>query len=213
MKNVLSASIIILLFSFTILSIEGCISLLFKKEFKSISFYKSEEYNDANVQRVLLVPFTFETRRDKIVKEVTDAFFIELQKSTKFDTIVPQESLDLFLQQGDIWNRGVVRAEIIIEARKRYKVDAIIFGTITQYKPYEPPILGVKVGMFSTVSGNVMWSSDAIFDSSESSVIQLVKTYYKNKFQKKQTLYDWRIILLSTKRYAQFVAHHIIVTL
>ncbi len=212
MKNVLSASIIILI-SFTIMSIEGCISLLSKKEFKSISFYKSEEYNDTNVQRVLLVPFTFETRRDKIVKEVTDAFFIELQKSTKFDTIVPQESLDLFLQQGDIWNRGVVRAKIIIEAKKRYKVDAIIFGTITQYKPYEPPILGVKVGMFSTVSGNVVWSSDAIFDSSESSVIQLVKTYYKNNFQKKQTLYDWRIILLSTKRYAQFVAHHIIVTL
>ena len=74
-----------------------------------------------------------------------------------------------------------------MEAKKRYNVDAIICGTITQYQPYEPPVLGIKTGMFSTKTGNIMWSSDAIFDSSEAEVIKLLKNYYKEHYQRKQS--------------------------
>ncbi len=80
-------------------------------------------------------------------------------------------------------------------------------------KPKTKPVLGIKIGMFSAMSGNIMWSSDAVFDSSEASVIKLVKSYYKEHYQRKQSLYDWKIILLSMKRYAQFVAHHMVNTL
>ena len=101
----------------------------------------------------------------------------------------------------------------MIEAKKRFKVDAIIFGTITHYMPYEPPVLGIKVGMFSTVTGNVIWTADTILDSSEASVVQLVRTYYRRNYQRKQSLYGWKIILVSMKRYAQFAAHQVITTL
>jgi hypothetical protein len=187
--------------------------VFYTKKFDTINYHKSEEYSNTSLHRVLLLPFTVETQRDKVVDEVTDAFYIELQKSAKFDIVVPQGFQDILSQQKDIWNRGLIRPETIIEAKKRYKVDAIMFGTITQYQPYEPPILGIKIGMFSTISGNIIWSSDAIFDSSEASVIKLVKSYYKEHYQRKQSLYDWKIILLSMKRYAQFAAHYMVDTL
>jgi len=211
MQKILTIPIIILL-SFAVITNEGCISLQ-QKEFKSISFYKSDEYNNAGVHRVLLVPFAFETNREKVVNEVTEAFFVELQKSTKFDVVLPHEFPDKLLPQNDLWIKGLVRAETVIEAKKRFKVDAIIFGTITHYKPYEPPILGIKVGMFSTVTGNVIWTADTILDSSEASVVQLVRTYYRRNYQRKQSLYGWKIILVSMKRYAQFAAHQVITTL
>ncbi|MGR3301204.1 MAG: CsgG/HfaB family protein [Candidatus Scalindua sp.] len=185
----------------------------FTKEFDSVNYHKSEEYDNASLQRVLLLPFTIESNRDKVVKDVTEAFSIELQKSAKFDIIEAQEFQDILSQQKDIWTRGLIRAETIVEAKKRYKVDAIIFGTITQYQPYEPPILGIKIGMFSTKSGNIMWSADAIFDSSQASVIKLLKSYHKKQYQRKQSLYEWNLIMLSMKRYAQFAAFHIIATL
>ncbi len=185
----------------------------YTKEFDTINYHKSEEYINTKLHRVLLLPFTVESQRDKVVNEVTDAFYIELQKSAKFEIIVPQGFQDILSQQNDIWNRGLIRSETIEEAKRRYNVDAIMFGTITQYQPYEPPVLGIKIGMFSAVSGNIMWSSDAIFDSSEASVIKLVKTYYKEHYKRKQSLYDWKIILLSMKRYAQFVAYHMVASL
>jgi hypothetical protein len=211
MQKILTIPIIILL-SFAVITNEGCIPLQ-QKEFKSISFYKSDEYNNAGVHRVLLVPFAFETNREKVVNEVTEAFFVELQKSAKFDVVLPHEFPDKLLPQNDLWIKGLVRAETVIEAKKRFKVDAIIFGTITHYKPYEPPILGIKVGMFSTVTGNVIWTADTILDSSEASVVQLVRTYYRRNYQRKQSLYGWKIILVSMKRYAQFAAHQVITTL
>jgi hypothetical protein len=183
------------------------------KKFDTINYYKSEEYSTTKLHRVLLLPFTIESRRDKVVDEVTDAFYIELQKSAKFDVVVPQGFEDILAQQKDIWNRGLIMPETLVEAKKRYQVEAIIFGTITQYQPYEPPVLGIKIGMFSALSGNIMWSSDAIFDSSEASVIKLVKSYHKKHYQRNQSLYDWKIILVSMKRYAQFVAHHMVGTL
>jgi hypothetical protein len=204
---------IVILLSFAAISNVGCIPLLVQREFKSISFYKSDEYNNTGVHRVLLVPFTFETNREKVINEVTEAFSIELQKSAKFDIVLPHGFPEKLLLQNDLWNKGLVRAETVIEAKKRFKVDAIIFGTITHYKPYEPPILGMKVGMFSTATGNVIWTADTILDSSEATVVRLVKTYYRTNYQRKQSLYGWKIILLSMKRYAQFAAHQVITTL
>ena len=185
----------------------------FTKEFDSVSYHKTEEYNNASLQRVLLLPLTIESKRDKVTDEVTEAFSIELQRSAKFSIVEANEFQDILSQQKDIWNRGLNRAETIVEAKKRYKVEAIIFGQITQYQPYEPPILGIKIGMFSAKSGNIMWSADAIFDSSQASVIKLLKSYHKKQYQRKQSLYDWNLIMLSMKRYSQFVAYHIIKTL
>lgn len=215
-------AITIILFFLVVICTKGCEmtdveemvrSKWFTKEFDSISYHKSEEYSNAGLQRVLLLPFTIESERDKVTDEVTAAFSIELQKSAKFDIVEAQGFQDILSQQKDIWTRGLIRAETIVEAKKRYKVDAIIFGKITQYQPYEPPILGIKIGMFSAKSGNIMWSADAIFDSSQASVIKLLKSYHKKQYQRKQSLYDWNLIMLSMKRYSQFVAYHIIKTL
>jgi hypothetical protein len=211
-KKILPISIIIVL-SFAVISNEGCVLLQPQREFKSISFYKSDEYNNTSVHRVLLVPFTFETNRGKVINEVTEAFFVELQKSAKFDIVQPHGFPEELLHQNDLWNKGLVRAETVIEAKKRFKVDAIIFGTITHYKPYEPPILGMKVGMFSAVTGNVIWTADTILDSSDASVVRLAKDYYRTNYQRKQSLYGWKIILLSMTRYAQFAAYQVITTL
>jgi hypothetical protein len=221
MKPFITTSIAVICF-LSLATITGCVvsdvqdivhERYYTKEFDTINYHRSEEYLNARLHRVLLLPFTVESQRDKVVDEVTEAFYIELQKSAKFEIIVPQGFQDILSQQNDIWNRGLIRPETIEEAKRRYKVDAIMFGTITQYQPYEPPSLGIKIGMFSTVSGNIMWSSDALFDSSEASVIKLVKTYYKEHYKRKQSLYGWKIILLSMKRYAQFAAYHMVDTL
>ncbi len=225
--RIISISALIL---FALMSIKGCTmsempevvqdnmpgviqEKFFTKKFDTINYHKSEEYNNTRLQRVLLLPFSIESNRDKVVNEVTDAFLIESQKISKFSVIVPRKFQDILSQQNDIWTRGLIRSETIVMAKKRYNVDAIIFGTITQYHPYEPPVLGIKIGMFSTKTGNIMWSADAIFDSREASVIKLLKTYYKDHYQRKQSLYDWEILLLSMKRYAQFVAFHMLGTL
>jgi hypothetical protein len=113
-------AITITLFFFIVISTKGCIvtdiegitrETFFTKKFDSVSYHKTEEYNNASLQRVLLLPLTIESKRDKITEEVTEAFSIELQRSAKFDIVEAQEFQDILSQQKDIWNRGLIRAE------------------------------------------------------------------------------------------------------
>ena len=87
----------IILFFLTVMSINGCVmsdmagdmagtvqNTFFTKKYDTISYHKSEEYNNSSIQRVLLLPFTIETSREKVIDNVTEAFFIELQKIARF---------------------------------------------------------------------------------------------------------------------------------
>lgn len=215
MKNKINIATILIIFLITV-SFQGCSSLLSELWSSGVSVdinhFKSQEYYGENIRRILLVPFSFETNREKVVNEVTEAFFVEFQKSGKFDIVMPHELISL-LQQENLWGKGLLRADTLIKVKKRFNVDAVLLGTITHYRPYEPPILGLKLGMFSTKTGHVVWSCDAIVDSSDASVIKLMKYYYKKNYQQKQSLYNWKIVMLSMKRYSKFVAHRIITTL
>lgn len=178
----------------------------------SINYSKTDAFHETPIHRALLLPFEYDIDRDAIIDEVTEAFAVELRKLGRFEVVLPEESRAAISINHGIWSRGTVDLDTILALRKRYEADAIIFGSITHYRPYEPMLLGVKVGMISTDTGLVIWSADGIFDSNENEVAELVKQYFESTHQK-NALYGWRLILLSMRRYSQFVANQITKTL
>lgn len=164
------------------------------------------------IRRVLLLPFEYTVDREAIIDEVTEAFAVELRKTGNFEVVAPQENNATATTGHEIWIRGSITLNTLLTLRKKYEVDAIVFGNITHYRPYEPMLLGVKVGMISTDTGAVVWSADGVFDSNENEVAELVKRYFETTHQK-SALYGWKLILLSLRRYSQFVANQITETL
>lgn len=178
----------------------------------SLSYNKTDEYKKIRIRRVLLLPFEYNVDREAIIDEVTEAFAVELRKIGSFEVVVPSgNNAPLTTEQG-IWDKGSINLNTLLTLRKNYDADAIVFGNITHYRPYEPMLLGVKVGMISTDTGGVVWSADGVFDSNENEVAELVKHYFESTHQK-SALYGWKLILLSMRRYSQFVANQITETL
>ncbi|MDR4509765.1 MAG: hypothetical protein MRJ65_16285 [Candidatus Brocadiaceae bacterium] len=165
-----------------------------------------------HVRRVLLLPFEYDVDREAVIDEVTEAFAVELRKIGQFEIVLPLENKSVASLKHEIWVKGSFDIHTIIMLQKQYDVDAIIFGEITHYRPYEPMSLGVKVGMVSTDNGAVLWSADGVFDSNENEVAELVQHYFESTHQK-TALYGWKLILLSMRRYSQFVANQITATL
>ena len=178
----------------------------------SLSYNKSDEFKKTQIRRVLLLPFEYNVDREAVIDEVTEAFSVELRKIGSFEVVVPTSNKATIIPEHEIWARGSVNLNTLLILRKKYDVDAIIFGNITHYRPYEPMLLGVKVGMISTDTGSVVWSADGVFDSNENEVAELVKQYFESTHQK-SALYGWKLILLSMRRYSQFVANQITETL
>lgn len=180
--------------------------------YSSLSYNKTDEFEKFHIRRVLLLPFEYNIDREAVIDEVTEAFSVELRKIGSFEVILPPGSKTTRNQEYEIWVKGSINLKTILALRKKYDVDAIIFGNITHYRPYEPMLLGVKLGMISTDTGEVIWSADGVFDSNENEVAKLVKYYFESTHQK-SALYGWKLILLSMRRYSQFVANQITKTL
>ncbi|OQZ04909.1 MAG: hypothetical protein B6D34_01370 [Candidatus Brocadia sp. UTAMX1] len=177
-----------------------------------LNYGKTEEFKKTPIHRVLVLPFEYDVGREAIIDEVTEAFAVELRKLGSFEVIFPTENRVALTFDQKIWNSGTIDLDTVLTLRRRYDADAIIFGNITHYRPYEPILLGVKVGMISTETGLVIWSADGVFDSNENEVAELVKEYFESTHQK-NALYGWKLILLSMRRYSQFVASQITKTL
>lgn len=194
-----------------LLAIAGCLSTL-PTHSSSLSYNKTDQFKKMHIQRVLLLPFEYNIDREAVIDEVTEAFAVELRKIGSFEVVVPAGNKTTLSPEHEIWVKGSINLNTILTLRKKYDVDAIIFGTITHYRPYEPMLLGVKVGMISTDTGEIVWSADGVFDSNENEVAQLVKHYFESTHQK-SALYGWKLILLSMRRYSQFVANQITETI
>lgn len=199
------------LFFICLLAVMGC-SGTPPHHSSSLNYNKSDEYKKICIRRVLLLPFEYNVDREAIIDEVTEAFAVELRKIGSFEVVVPSGNKTKLAPEHEIWDKGSINLSTLLALRKKYDVDAIVFGNITHYRPYEPMLLGVKAGMISTDTGTVVWSADGVFDSNENEVAELVKHYFESTHQK-NALYGWKLILLSMRRYSQFVANQITETL
>lgn len=193
------------------LAIIGCTSTS-PSRYSRLSYHKSDIFHNIYMGRVLLLPFEYNIDREAVIDEVTEAFAVELRKTGNFEVIVPTGNKPILMPEDKLWDKGTINLNILVNLRKKHDVDAIVFGNITHYRPYEPMLLGVKVGMISTDTGDVIWGADGVFDSNENEVAELVKHYFDSTHQK-SALYGWKLILLSMRRYSQFVANQITETL
>jgi hypothetical protein len=98
-----------------------------------------------------------------------------------------------------------VDVESLIVAQKAYLADAFLFGTVTQYKPYDPPVLGLKLRLLSARTGDVIWAAEALFNANERDVRAMAEGYFANSGLKDR-LYGPELIFMSPRLYADFVA-------
>ena len=193
------------------IGISGCSFMPAKKPLTS--YNKSDELYKFNIRRIIVIPFAYESDREEVVREVTESIAIELQKTGEFDVVLLHENIGLFLEGRQLWNKGSIKSEILIEAKRRFGADAIISGAITHYRPYQPLVLGLKLGMINTDTGSLLWSFDGIFDSNETKVTNMAKSYFEKSSQKESSIYGWEIMLLSMRQYTRFVTSQVVSTL
>jgi len=203
-----STLVIIILFLFIF---SGCESTP-PTRYSGLSYNKSNELRKTYLHRVLLLPFEYDVDREAVIDEITAAFAVELRKIGRFEVIVPDGRKAKMLSENKIWDKGSININTVLRLSRNFDIDAIIFGSITHYRPYEPMLLGLKIGMISADNGIILWSADGVYDSNENEVAELVKYYFDSTHQK-SSLYGWKLILLSMRRYSQFVANQITKTL
>ena len=92
---------------------------------------------------------------------------------------------------------------------KAYLADAFLFGTVTQYKPYDPPVLGLKLRMLSARDRQRHLGRGSVYQRARAGRARLAEAYFQNSGLKDR-LYGPELVLMSPKLFAEFVAAQVV---
>ena len=170
----------------------------------------ASDFDTYRIGRVGLMPFAGDDLTEEQSAGLEAAFFTEISHSTPFE-LVKLDPLDLQeVRASDAYRRGWYAPDTIVATARRYSLDAVLFGTVTQSQFFPPQKLSVSVDMVAAETGLVIWSSTVHLDATEERVRDGLEAYFSNTRGKvEDDSQDWRTALLSPSRFAQFAAFQI----
>lgn len=165
----------------------------------------SNDFETYEIRRVGLLPFAGREIDDLRREEFQLALLSELSQSTPYEVVL-LDRYDLEeIEESEPHRRGWYLPRTIIELSRRYSLDAVMFGTVTQQRTYPPQLLSLEVDMVSAETGLVIWSSSVHLDATDQRVVDGLKLYWGDKDDKRA----WELALLSPERFARFAAFQV----
>jgi len=171
-----------------------------------VSCWRAEAFRLADVRRAVVLPFSREAPTADFLADLEATFAGEMQKERRFE-VVPLGDSDAGLASAEVRREGAYRIGSLIEIARAYGADAALVGTVTQFRPYEPMALGLKVELVSAAAGDVVWSAEALFDCAEEATLEAIREYHaaRGGRDERSDVTGWRRITTSPQAFARFV--------
>lgn len=183
---------------------------LVSPKYKAKNYFIYPDFDSLDINHVAVVDFTNSSTEPGIEKNVQDMFLRELNKVNKFE-ISPCPYIEKSKQLFQI--NGRYTKEDLLDIAKNYHIDAVLMVEITHYKAYRPLVLGIKIKMVQTITGDDIWVVDELYDSTDYKVSSAAKEFYFKYIDNDHTFYKWKIMLKSMRHFTQFVCYDIFKTL
>lgn len=162
----------------------------------------SSDFETYRIHRVGLLPFSGAEVTAEHARALQHAFHSELSQSTPFEVVLLDEHDLEALEKSEPYRRGWYRPKTIIGLSKRYSLDALAFGTVTQQRTFPPQVLALQVDLVSAETGLVIWSAAVHVGADDPRVRDGLALYYGNEDDEEA----WRLALLSPERLGRFAA-------
>ena len=124
---------------------------------------------------------------------------------------LPQEA-----EEDEVLNRtlhlGRLSTQAMVSVCERYHVDGVLFANVTSWRPYKPPILGLRTQLLSVHSGATVWATDVLYDCTDRSTIADLKHYDQHVEAADATMHGWEMLLIAPTMFAAYVAHRVVGT-
>lgn len=168
----------------------------------------SNDFHTYELRRVGLLPFAGEEVTRENGKAIQMGFFSEVSRAAPYEVVLLGHRDLEELEMSEPYRRGWYKPRTIIGISRRYNLDALLFGTVTQQRIFPPQILSLQVDMVSAETGLVVWSSTVHVDASDSRVRDGLQLYFEGTGDNEERK-DWELALLSPERFARFAAYQV----
>ena len=165
------------------------------------------DFESYRLSRVGLLPFEGDELGDAHAATLQRAFLLELGQLAPFE-VVRLDPADLAeIQASEPYRRGLYRPRTLLDLAERFRLDAILIGSVIQASVYPPQVLGLELDMVSCETGMVLWTASLHVDASDTTVRRHLDSFQRSQ----ETTEDWQggvqLTLISPSRFARFAAH------
>jgi hypothetical protein len=179
---------------------------------KPVNWYLGHRNDVIGVRRIMVLPFREAAGVQADNQVVRDAFLAELSKLQRFELIPLPTGTEEDERIYRALTHGRVSAESLVALAKRYKLDGVLVGTITSYRPYLPPHLGLRTKLFSVHSGSFIWAAEGLYDANDARTMEDLEHYQQSFLAAESSMHGVRINLLSPQKFATYVCHRLVGT-
>lgn len=170
---------------------------------------RAEDFDGYPLRRVGLLPFAGADLDVHRANDLQRAFALELGGRAGFE-VVTLDPLDLeAVEASDPLRRGYYRTSTIIELARRYRLDGLLVGTVTDLRTFTPQRLCLQVDLVAAETGQAIWNATLALDSGSERVKRSIDVWCNNQRSDGLAPESPDLVLLSPARFAQFAAYEV----
>jgi len=190
----------------------ACSSLASAPHSIPVNHFLGDPMDIDSVRRVMVLPFQEAEGVQAQTAQVREAFINELVKIQRFEVVPLPGGAAEHRELYHGLTKGNLSTDALVRLGERYRIDGVMLGTLTSYRAYTPPNLGMRLQLVSLHSGQVVWAAEGLYDSNDARVIEDLQ-HYAGSFQAEEdSMHGWQINLISPMRYAGYVSHRLVGT-
>ena len=170
---------------------------------------RARDFESYSLRRVGLLPFSGQAMSIPRAAELQAAFATELARVAPYEIVMLDASDVLEVIRSDPHRRGAYQPGTIIELARRFRLDGLLVGTVTQLRTYTPQILGLELDLVASDTGRSIWYSSLNLDAGDERVKRSIDVWCNNEREGSLAPESSELVLLSPSRFARFAAHEV----
>lgn len=181
-----------------------------KPEPKRVNAYLADSRDMSSVRRIMVLPFAESPGVSADLDRVREAFISELLKIQRFEIV----SMPRGAREEEVINRSLARGRLstsaLVSLSDRYNLDGVMMGTVTSYRAYTPPHLGMQIQLISIHSGETVWAAEGLYDASDARTVEDLNHYFMSSRADDETGHGVEIYWISPTKFASYVSARLV---
>lgn len=170
--------------------------------------HATSDFHTYQLQRVGLLHFGGEGVTFEESRELQSSLFSELSSVVPFE-VVPLDLQDIAeIPVSDPFRRGSYNPRTVIDVARRFRLNGILIGTVTDRHQFSPQRIGLQVDLVAAETGLVIWSGSVYLDAAQDQVRENVRLWAEGR-QGDIADIDWKLSLISPRRFGQFATYQL----
>lgn len=200
-----------ILFSSAVL-LSGCITYYSGSAPAADYYYINPNKSLSTIGRVAIIELDNNSSYPAISNDVIEKLYQALQKKQIFGLTVVRQSDSLWRSlQLDLNSQYTL--DQISAIRETLKCDAVLLGTITEFRPYPHMIIGLRLKLLDLRDGQLLWALEQVWDSADKTTEYRIKDYFRSHKRSGYAPLKEQLASVSSLEFIKFVSYEIAETL